>query len=525
MKPEHFLVGEITAMKRFLFTFILATLILGLQACSHMNANTMEESVQLSKEQEIPEMAQEETVQETTDQQRIDDSLSYYQVSQDNWNEGRFDDALSALDQSYESILTIHAEEDPEIMQQKDDLRRLISKRIIEIYTSRSQKLNVGGNGAIPLVMNDYVKREIKLFQTKERSFFVESYQRSGKYRGYIEEKFREAGLPPEISWLPLIESGYKERAFSRARALGLWQFIASTGYRYNLKRDQWIDDRMDYRKATQAAIDFLTTLHNLFGDWTTALAGYNCGEGNVLRAIRQQRVNYLDNFWDLYPMLPSETARYVPRFLATLHIVNDPAKYGFTELKTDPPLYFDEVPVNKQMKLSEIEKALSLKPKTLELLNPCLRQKVTPDYAFTLRVPPETGELMMAKLDQIPRCKVTVVSYTRHRVRRGETLSQIARKYRTSVRTIAKLNRIRNTSQIRIGQRLKVPLRHPLTKFSSTGAKNVDGYVQYRVRRGDTLWAIAKRHHTTIRKIKDVNGLSSNFLHAGQMLQVPEGS
>jgi membrane-bound lytic murein transglycosylase D len=503
---------------------VVVMLFLGIGACSHLNTNSTADSINLTDENKLTEASEDLTSSGILHQQRIDDALLYYQMSQDLCEENRLDEAITALDQSYESILGIIADEDPEIMQQKEDLRRLISRRILEIYASRTNTLNLGGNGAIPLLMNPYVEKEIKLFQTKERTFFIESYGRSGKYRDYIENEFVNAGLPKEISWLPLIESGYKDKALSRARALGPWQFISSTGYRFNLKRDQWIDERMDFQRSTQAAIEYLTALHGLFGDWTTALAAYNCGEGNVLRAIRQQRVNYMDNFWDLYPMLPSETARYVPRFLATLHIVNDPEKYGFEELTADPPLEFDEVKTNKQMKLSDIAKALSVDAKTLEGMNPALRHKVTPDYTYTLRVPKDTSEILLASLDEIPRCTVTVQTYTRHRVRKGETLSQIARKYRTSVRTIARLNGIRNVSRIRIGQRLKVPLRYPLTTFSSKEGSASGDYLQYRVQRGDTLWSIAQKYNTSVKTIKSINRLSSNTLHTGQMLQVPKG-
>ncbi|MFC1890705.1 lytic transglycosylase domain-containing protein [Thermodesulfobacteriota bacterium] len=174
-------------------------------------------------------------------------------------------------------------------------------------------------------------------------------------------EELEAAGLPLQLSWLPLIESGFKVKAYSRARALGLWQFIPSTGYRYGLKRDLWIDERMDPLKSTRAAIEYLSDLHGLFGDWATALAAYNCGEGNVLRAIRAQKINYLDDFWDLYLHLPSETARYLPKFLATLAILDDPQSYGITLPEPDPPLYFKSVRVEKPARLSDIAKAYEI--------------------------------------------------------------------------------------------------------------------------------------------------------------------
>ncbi|NOY53965.1 MAG: LysM peptidoglycan-binding domain-containing protein [Deltaproteobacteria bacterium] len=503
-------------------------LVFALFACTHLPANRKHTASSLSpantsaaktspKKEESPP-----PVPEMTDQQRIDNALDAYEASQEDWDQGLFDDAINLLDQSYDLILDIPADHDPDILQQKEDLRLLISRRILEIYASRSGATLVNGDGAIPLVMNKYVKEEIKRFQTKERKYFIESYRRAGKYRGYIEEELSKAGLPRELVWLPLIESGYKDHALSRARALGLWQFIASTGARFNLKRDQWVDERMDFKTSTRAAIAYLTALHNLFGDWTTALAAYNCGEGNVLRAIREQRVNYLDNFWDLYPMLPPETARYVPRFLATLQIVKDPAKYGFSELKEDAPLKFEEVTVEKEMKLSDVAKSLSVPTRTLTMLNPALRQKVTPNYAYLLRVPQKKRDLLTAKLDQIPRCRLVLRTYTTHRVRRGETLSQIARRYHASVRTISRLNRIHNVARIRIGQRIRVPLRHPRSHFSTLAKASAGNFRRYRVKHGDTLWSIARKHKTSVSVIKRINGLSSNYLKPGQILRVP---
>ena len=459
-----------------------------------------------------------------TDQKRVDDALYYYQEALEYRSSGEPDRAIQSLDQSYQIIFSIQNEDDPEITQQKEDLRLLISKRILEIYASRSQ-LKMGHSREMPLAMNRHVAREIKRFQTKERKFFIKSYRLSGRYRPYIVEQMREAGTPEDLSWLPLIESGFKTKAFSKARALGLWQFIASTAYRYDLRRDRWVDERMDPEKSTQAAIAYLKVLHGLFGDWTTALAAYNCGEGNVLRAIRQQRVNYLDDFWDLYPRLPLETARYVPRFLAALHIIKDPEKYGFYDLELDQPLRIEQVQVSRQMRLKDIARVLNVPAKTLEELNPSLRYKVTPNYPFPLKLPADTSTTFVANLEEVPSWKPPKRAYVIHRVRFGETLSGIALKYRVSVRRIVHANHLRSASRIRAGQRLKIPLRGHIVTAKRTPSPRAGSTVNYQVRRGDSLWLIAQRFNTTVTEIKTLNDMHSDLLHTGQVILVQAGS
>ena len=228
---------------------------------------------------------------------------------------------------------------------------------MVEIYRSQSTTA-ADLNSPIPLDINDHVQREIARFTGPERRFFVESFRRSGRYRPMIVRKLREAGLPEELSWLPLVESGFKDRALSRARALGIWQFISSTGSRYGLDRSHWIDERMDPEKSTDAAIQYLTDLHGMFGDWMMALAGYNCGENRVMTLIRRQPSSgYLDRFWDLFGGLPTETARYVPRFLATLAIVRDPEAYGMELPEPDPTMAFETVTVSRHLRLSDLDR------------------------------------------------------------------------------------------------------------------------------------------------------------------------
>ncbi|MCK5505308.1 MAG: LysM peptidoglycan-binding domain-containing protein, partial [Thermodesulfovibrionia bacterium] len=320
-----------------------------------------------------------------------------------------------------------------------------------------------------------------------------------------------------------LIESGFKVKALSRARALGLWQFIPSTGYKFGLQRDTWSDARMDPEKATAAAIAYMKELHQIFGDWMTVLAGYNCGEGRVLKRIRNQKINYLDDFWDLYRQLPRETARYVPRFLATLHILKDPDKYGFELEEPYAPILYETVPIAKQVRLKTLAAEMGIPEAELAGLNPELRHKVTPPALYSLKVPPGLNEVLLAKLEEIPKWTPPKDAYVYHRVKNGETLSIIALRYRTSMRKIMMANNIRRKHFIRAGQKLKIPLRGSSAGpvYASTNKLPANG--KYRIRKGDSLWLIARKFKTNTKKLKRINNLQSTRLYVGQYIKVSD--
>jgi membrane-bound lytic murein transglycosylase D len=463
-----------------------------------------------------------------TSQSQLDEALELCHASQEYWQRGELENAVESLDQAYALILDVEAQDDFKLIQEKEDLRFMISKRILEIYASRHIVVN-GNHNAIPLEMNRHVEAEIKRFTIgSEKHFFLKSIKRSGRYRPEILKALKDAGLPEELSWLPLIESGFNTKALSRARALGLWQFIPSTGYKFGLKRDHFIDERMDPDKSTLAAIAYLKELHNIFGDWTTVLAAYNCGEGRVLRTIRTQNVNYLDNFWDLYERLPRETARYVPRFLATLHILNTPEKYGIDLTSVDPPLTYEPVTVAKQVSLKDAAGAIGTTEFELRQINPELRHKILPPRSYELKVPVGKGEALLAQIEAIKATSLPRPAVAYHRVRAGETLSTIARKYRTSVSRIMRANNLRSSHYIVAGKRLKIPQRgYTYAKRNTTRqtARKSNQAQYHKVQRGDSLWTIARQHGTTTQAIQTLNGLQDTHLSEGQVLKIAQGT
>jgi membrane-bound lytic murein transglycosylase D len=455
----------------------------------------------------------------------LEGAFAAYEDAQNALDRQDMEGGLAKLDEAYGYLLRMSVPPDSDLFQEKQDLRLLIAQRVQKISATRTT-LAHSVNGSIPLVENQWVAREIKSFQTAERAAFEDAYKRSGLYRSMILEELRKEHLPEQLSWIPLIESAFRPRALSRARALGMWQFIRSTGYRYGLKQDKYVDERMDPVKATRASIQYMMELHDMFGDWTTAIAAYNCGEALVQRAMRAQKVEYFDSFWDIFANLPFETARHVPRFIATLLIVGDPAKYGFQLPPPDPPLATEAVRIDAAVKLATLSQNLGLDPAVLVALNSELRHDSTPNYPYDLRVPAGYGEKCLACIASLPQYIPPDVVTDRYTVRPGDTLGAIARRYRTSVDNLVRLNSLRSRTLIYPGQVLRVPSPGGVSTAPAAAAPAAaDGEtVTYTVRGGDTLFQIAQTYKTTVDKIKAANGLSSDILFVGQKLVITAG-
>ena len=288
-----------------------------------------------------------------------------------------------------------------------------------------------------------------------------------------------------------------------------------------------WIRSR-----RPRAAIKYLTELHGFFGDWTTALASYNCGEFRVQNVIKNQKIDYLDNFWDVFGNLPYETARFVPRIIAAMLIIENPTKYGLTLPPPDPPLAWETVTVGQPVKLASVSATLGLDPLILSFLNPELRYDSTPNYDYALKVPIGYGEKVLAALPTLPRYIPPDVVYGWHTVRSGDTLGAIARRYRTSSNAIMRLNGIKNPRTLQIGRRIKIPGKGdpsepdpdagPATRPSIQTAKP-QGNV-YTIKEGDTLFTLAQQFNTTVEKIKADNKLANDGLFVGQRLIINNG-
>ncbi|MEW6443838.1 MAG: LysM peptidoglycan-binding domain-containing protein [bacterium] len=391
----------------------------------------------------------------------------------------------------------------------------------------------------VPIETNERVNFFLGYFQGSKREWMGRALQRSGRYVGQMREILREEGLPEDLVYLALIESGYNPYAYSHAGAVGIWQFIPGTGRRYGLRIDWWVDERRDLEKSTRAAARYLKDLYAQFGDWYIAAAAYNAGEGKLARAIAKCDSN---NFWDISAgkrgSLRNETKDYVPKFLAALMIAKEPARYGF-EITYDQPLLYEVVGVSDPIDLTVAARASGGDIPLLRSLNPQLKRGYTPPGypEYALKVPQGTADRFRsycAKLEPSDR-----VTFRRHVVKRGETLGTIARRYGLSVTTIAKTNGISEYRRIRTGTSLEIPvslaaLNDPTqTDRFTASAAQAESAVQaaaggaredgsYRVRVGDTLWKISKKFGVTVSSLCVWNKLGrSSRIYPGQTIVV----
>lgn len=364
----------------------------------------------------------------------------------------------------------------------------------------------------LPLTVNDVVVSYLNFFQTPRGRAIVENgLRRKGKYQAMISQILKEEGVPQDLIYLAQAESAFQPLALSRAGARGIWQFVQWRGNEYGLKRSWWVDERMDPEKATRAAAQHLRDLYGLYGDWYLAMAAYNCGPGNVQKGI--ERTGYAD-FWELYKrnVLPKQTMNYVPIILALTLIAKDAAHYGIV-VDPEEPLETDTLKLGRPIDLRLVAETIDVDVDTLRTLNPSLLRMTTPDDPeFVLRLPKGTSERFSAEIADIPADKW--VSWRRHRVEAGETLTSIARKYRVTPVSIAEANSLARGAELETGEKLIIPAARPVEESKSR-------LVRYRVRKGDTLGGIADQFSVTSEQVRKWNGLKSNKVSRGMVLRI----
>jgi len=393
-----------------------------------------------------------------------------------------------------------------------------------------------GESNDLPIVLNDPVLSCIDLYQGELREWFGEALVRGGRYLPKIREAFAAEGVPQDLAYVALVESAFKTNALSRAKAKGVWQFIPSTGKRFGLNQDWWVDERSDPDKSTRAAARYLKELHELFGDWNLALAGYNAGEGKVQRGID----NYgTEDFWELAQTraLREETKNYVPMIHAAIVVAKSPASYGF-DVQPEPLLEADSVRVADAVDLRVVAECAGSSLDRVRLLNPSLRRLATPARrAFDVRVPKGTAAATSACLHAIPPERR--VAFRAHVVTHGQTLASIARRYGTRPTDIAQANGLKVQARLSRGQELIIPVppgaeRTPAppaasspvagTRVADQAADPEEGAVRidYKVKAGDTLSAIARSFKTTIAALQSWNrGLEGTRIAAGHTLTI----
>jgi membrane-bound lytic murein transglycosylase D len=375
----------------------------------------------------------------------------------------------------------------------------------------------------LPLDTNEKVDRWIRYFQADIHERFSTYLARLGTYGPMISERLRAAGLPQDLLYLALIESGMNPRAYSRAGAAGVWQFIRGTGRLYGLRVDYWVDERRDPFKATDAAIAHLADLYDEFGSWYLAAAAYNAGAGRVRRAIARTGRN---DYWALTNgrSLRRETRNYVPKMIAAALIAKNPAKYGFHHVVPELPWEFDVAEVPDATSMDVLADAAEVDEAVMRDLNPeYLRHVTPPDRRVTIRVPVGKAEVFQVNYANIPPDKR--VTWLIHVVTRGQTLGQIAGRYGTSVTAIRAANGNVNPRRLQIGQKLVVPRSASPARVASSAGRSTQGSTPspatITVRRGDTLWSIARRHGVSTTELMRLNNLNSTTIHPGDRLTV----
>jgi membrane-bound lytic murein transglycosylase D len=377
----------------------------------------------------------------------------------------------------------------------------------------------------IPIDVNEPVVTYIRFFQSPEiRPHFVRWLARSHRYAPRFREILREEGLPEDSVYLAMVESGFANLATSRARAVGAWQFIASTGKQFGLRQDFWVDERRDPEKAARAAARFLMELYREHGDWRLAWAAYNAGPGRISRA---RKLGY-SGFWAMARakrVLPAETRAYVPKIMAAAIVAKHAEAFGFGDGEVEPERWvsYHEVVVPRSTELSFVAEAARVDVDVLLDLNPELRRTCTPPRPYPVKIPRDNAQVFAGSWPRIAE-RAARTAVARHQVRRGETLAAIARAYDVQPAVVTTLNKLRSR-RLRAGTVLVIPIGSvPRREAEAVARRTVLSNGDVRVRLGDSLWAIARRHGVTVRELARWNGIRDperDALRAGRVVAV----
>lgn len=397
---------------------------------------------------------------------------------------------------------------------------------------------------SIPTEVNPLVEKWIAYFQGRGRPHMERYLARSTRYEKLMKKVLRDNGLPEDLFYIALIESGFSSHATSHAAAVGYWQFIRGTGKRYGLEISPFVDERRDPVLATQAAAEYFKGLYSVFGSWYLAMASYNVGENRVKREVMN---HYTRDFWELArkKRLPKETINYVPKFIAAKMIAKEPEKYGFGEIDYLPPIEFDHIVLKQPVNLRAMAEKLNLNYEDFKALNPRFKGEVATlrGTELTVRIPPGTSELAMVAANESIVENVRFIADSGdtqvYRIRHGDTLNAVARRYRTTVAYLRDLNDLPRRKALRVGMKIYVPDRTPLKDRGTTSRSaaknnkssqlaaasaelNSDGRY-YIVQSGDSLFTIARKYSTSVSELQRINSIKrGRILKVGMKLRVP---
>ncbi|MEQ1722213.1 MAG: transglycosylase SLT domain-containing protein [Pseudobdellovibrio sp.] len=384
----------------------------------------------------------------------------------------------------------------------------------------------------IPTEINENVDKWINYFQNRGRVHMERYLLRSTRYEALMKKVLRDNKLPEDLFYIALIESGFSSQAFSHASAVGYWQFIRGTGKHYKLKINQLVDERRDPVLSTQAAAEYFKDLYQRFNSWYLAMAAYNVGEGRVDRAIKKYKTK---DFWVLSRnkrALPSETDNYVPKYIAAKLIAKNPDKYGFDGIDYMPPIEFDHISLDQPINLRLMAEKMNINYEDFKALNPKFKGEIAPleaDNTLGLRIPPGSYEIATMASKESFVDKVEYVADQKeiqnYKIRKGDTFSNIARRYRTTVAYLRDINDFTRKKKLRVGQTIYVPDRTPLKEKRPELVARASKKFHI-VQKGDNVASIAKKYKTSVSTIRKINKLKSKSnLRVGSRIYLPEDS